>query len=120
MPDVYYHCHNCGSLHEVEAIRLNLHLAGIPVGDPWFPRRSLLGWLEHRRLTALLMRGLWPAPAAPPAPWHAGGRRAARIALRMVITVGLLAWVAARSGMRGAGHAVASRANRAAASADQS
>jgi hypothetical protein len=64
MPDVYYHCHNCGSLHEAEAIRLNLHLAGNPVGDPWFPRRSLLGWLEHRRLTALLMRGLWPAGAA--------------------------------------------------------
>jgi hypothetical protein len=63
MPDIYYHCHNCGSIHEAEAIRLNLHLAGNPLGDAWFPRRSLLGWLEHRRVTMLVMRGLWRAGA---------------------------------------------------------
>ena len=63
MPDVYYHCHNCGSIHEAEAIRLNLHLAGNSLGDAWFPRRSLLGWLEHRRITMLVMRALWRAGA---------------------------------------------------------
>ncbi len=63
MPDIYYHCHNCGSIHEAEAIRLNLHLAGNPLGDASFPRRSLLGWLEHRRVTMLVMRGLWRAGA---------------------------------------------------------
>ena len=110
MPDVYYRCHNCGSIHEAEAIRLNLHLAGNPLGDAWFPRRSLLGWLEHRRLTALLMRGLWPAGAAR------NDHRRSEATCRS--TVGLLAWVAARSGTREAGHAVASRANR--ASADRS
>jgi hypothetical protein len=84
MPDVYYHCHNCGSIHEVEAIRLNLHLAGNPLGDAWFPRRSLLGWLEYRRVTLLVMRALWRAgrleesPKAADAlpvrvqPWRAG------------------------------------------------
>jgi hypothetical protein len=63
MPDVYYHCHHCGSIHEAEAIRLNLHLAGNPLGDAWFPRRSLLGWLQHRRVTMLVMRELWRAGA---------------------------------------------------------
>ena len=70
MPDVYYHCHNCGSIHEAEAIRLNLHLAGNPLGDTWFPRRSLLGWLEHLRVTTLVMRALWRADT----PGNAGHR----------------------------------------------
>ena len=63
MADIYYHCHSCGSIHEAEAIRLNLHLAGNPLGDAWFPRRSVLGWLEHLRVTMLVMRGLWRADA---------------------------------------------------------
>ena len=69
MPDVYYCCHGCGSIHEVEAIRRNLHLGQHPIGDPWFPPRSVLGWLERRRVTTLLMRGLWPQvplEAGPP------------------------------------------------------
>jgi hypothetical protein len=57
MPDDYYRCSSCGSIHQAEAVRRNLHLAGHPVGDPWFPWRSLLGWLERRRFGALLMRG---------------------------------------------------------------
>jgi hypothetical protein len=64
MPDLYYRCHNCGCIHETEAIRLNLHIEGHPLGDACFPRRSLLGWLERRRVTALIMRGLWPAGAS--------------------------------------------------------
>lgn len=64
MPDVYYRCHNCGSVHEAEAIRRNLHLAGRPVGDAWFTQRSLLGRLERRPVAKLLMRGLWAAGAA--------------------------------------------------------
>jgi hypothetical protein len=60
MPDVYYRCPNCGSVHDAEVIRRSLYLAGHPIGDPWLPRRSLLGWLEHRHVTTLLMRALWP------------------------------------------------------------
>src|SRR5258708_30982905 len=59
MPDVYYCCNGCGSIHEVEAIRRNLHVAGRPVGDAWLPRHRPLGWLERRRAATLLVRGLW-------------------------------------------------------------
>jgi hypothetical protein len=64
MPDVYYCCHGCGSIHEVEAIRRNLHVAGRPVGDTGLPRHLPLGWLERRRAAALLVRGLWRGRAA--------------------------------------------------------
>jgi hypothetical protein len=59
MPDVYYCCHGCGSIHEVEAIRRNLHVAGRPVADAWPPQHRPLGWLERRRAATLLVRGLW-------------------------------------------------------------
>jgi hypothetical protein len=64
MPDVYYCCHGCGSIHEVEAIRRNLHVAGRPVGDAGLPRHLPLGWLERRRAAALLVRGLRGGRAA--------------------------------------------------------
>ena len=41
MPDVYY-CHGCGSIHKVEAIRRDLHVAGRPVGDPTGPLTTVL------------------------------------------------------------------------------
>ena len=60
--DIYYRCHNCGSVHEIEAIRQNLFYNGRPAGDIRAARRGGLprpcGW-PRRGITRALMRALW-------------------------------------------------------------
>jgi hypothetical protein len=61
--DVYYRCHHCGSIHEVESIRRNLYLGQRALGDvAAFQRGGFLGLgrrIVRRRVTRSLMRSLW-------------------------------------------------------------
>jgi len=61
---MYCLCHNCGSVHEIEAVRRNLKYNGHAIGDVRAALRGgvlRLGSLRARRkITRALMRGLWP------------------------------------------------------------
>ncbi|HEY2505103.1 MAG TPA: hypothetical protein VGI58_01185 [Streptosporangiaceae bacterium] len=60
MRDVAYHCHHCGSTHEVEAIRHNLHVDRRPIATYAASRRGRMGrWLLRRRLARDLAEALW-------------------------------------------------------------
>jgi hypothetical protein len=62
--EIYYQCHNCGSVHEIEGISRNLKCNGHAIGDVRAAQRAgvlrLGSLLARRRVTRVLMRGLWP------------------------------------------------------------
>ena len=62
MHDIYYLCHNCGSVHEIEAVRRNLKYNGHAIGDVRAQRGGVLILGSRRarpQITRALMRGLW-------------------------------------------------------------
>jgi hypothetical protein len=50
MADISYHCHHCGSVHELESIRDNLYLNRRSVSSYAFPLQPSLG---HRAMLQL-------------------------------------------------------------------
>lgn len=63
MADISYHCHHCGSVHEVESIRENLYLNQRSIASyafPWgrqaYPRAGIVRW----RIARDIAKALWP------------------------------------------------------------
>lgn len=68
---ISYQCHNCGSIHEIESIRMNLLYGQSAIGTlPAFQPDGTLWpgrYLLRRRVILTLSRGLQgrPVPARP-------------------------------------------------------
>jgi hypothetical protein len=63
MADISYQCHHCGSVHEAESIRQNLHLNQRSIASyalPWLSGVGDGGGVARWRISRGIARGLWP------------------------------------------------------------
>lgn len=60
MADISYRCHNCGSVHEVEAIRENLYLDQRSIASYAVGRLQTYSAIPRLLLARRLATALWP------------------------------------------------------------